>query len=254
VVNSRDAIAGGGRITIETANAGLDEVYARQHAGVQPGRYVMLAVTDTGSGMDAETRSRLFEPFFTTKELGKGTGLGLSTVYGIVQQSGGHIWVYSEPGQGTTFKIYLPRVDEPAESLIEFDFKDLRGSETILLVEDEEGVRGLIREILEMSGYSVLEAHSSDEATQICEQHGGPIHLLLTDVVMPRISGPALAEKLRGLRPNIRMLYMSGYTDRGIVEQGILDSRAAFIQKPLTKESLTRKLREVLDSPQRAAG
>src|SRR2546425_610995 len=214
-VNARDAMPEGGKLTIETANVELDEAYARRHVSVRPGPYVMLAISDTGCGMDAETQSRIFEPFFTTKELGKGTGLGLSTVYGIVRQSGGHIWVYSEPGQGTAFKIYLPRngqalhVEKPTPGLAE----SWRGTETILLVEDEDALRELTRHILEADGYAVLEADRPDKTIEVAVGHCGPIHLMLTDMVMPGMNGVVLAANLSPSRPEMRAIYMSGLTD-----------------------------------------
>ena len=249
-VNARDAMPGGGRLTIETHNADLDQGYARQHAEVPPGRYVMLAVSDTGQGMPPEVRARAFEPFFTTKEAGKGTGLGLATVHGIVKQSGGHVFVYSEKGHGTTFKVYFPRVDAaqaPAETA-PVEPAPPRGSETILLVEDEGTLRELIRECLESSGYTVLEAGHGAEALKLCERHPGPIHLLMTDVVMPGISGRELAAQVGAARPAIRTIYMSGYTDDAVVLHGVLSEGMAFLQKPFTEEALARKVREVLDA------
>ena len=249
VVNARDAMPDGGKLIMETMNEDLDQVYARQHVSVQPGRYVRLAVSDTGTGMDKETKAHIFEPFFTTKERDKGTGLGLSTVYGIVKQSGGYIWVYSEPGRGTTFKIYLSRVDE---EIVDVDPPMplpgvARGSETILVVEDEEVVCSLTRELLQSRGYTVVEAHHGAEALQICERYEGDIHLVVTDVVMPQMSGPVLAERIAHLRPGIKVLYMSGYTSNALAHLGVPDVDVSCLQKPFTLESLTRKVREVLD-------
>jgi len=248
-VNARDAMPSGGKLTIETANVELDKEYARRHVAVTPGRYVMLSVSDTGVGMAKEVQEKIFEPFFTTKEKGMGTGLGLSTVYGIVKQSGGNIWVYSEPGQGTTFKIYLPRVNEPVEeigkkALIE---EVPTGNETILVVEDDEEVRKLAVRILEKQGYRVFMAKQGNDALSLCEKHDEPIHLIVTDVVMPGMSGRKLAERLKETHPEMKVLYMSGYTDNAIVHHGVLEPGIQFLQKPFTVESLSRKVREVLD-------
>jgi CheY-like chemotaxis protein len=261
----------GGRLTIRTANAELDAAMAAQ-SGVKPGSFAMLEVSDTGVGMDAETRAHLFEPFFTTKGQGKGTGLGLSTVYGIVNQSGGHIHVESERGRGATLRIYLPRVDpaptaEPAATSVpEEDTAfagasragaaervvsgDLLPRETILLVEDARRVREVVREILAMNGYEVLEARHATEALELSERHRGPIHLMLTDVVMPQLSGHELARRLGPLRPEMRVLYMSGYTDDDIVRHGVLGAGIAFIAKPFTPDALATKVRAVLSAPE----
>jgi len=249
-VNAKDAMLNGGKLTIETANVKLDESYARSHIGVTPGHYVMLSVSDTGAGMTPEIKERIFEPFFTTKEKGKGTGLGLSTVYGIVQQSGGNVWVYSEPGVGTTFKIYLPTIEEDTESLrpTALSTKPTQGFETILVVEDEETVRKLACTVLQNYGYTVLEAPNGEEALRIVQgQNGNPIHLMVTDVVMPGMSGRQLAERLVSLCPKLKVLYMSGYTDNAIVHHGVLDPGIAYIQKPFASDALASKVREILD-------
>jgi PAS domain S-box-containing protein len=249
-VNARDAMPGGGKLTIETRNVELDERYARIHVGVTPGRYVMFSLSDTGVGMSPEVKEHVFEPFFTTKEKIKGTGLGLSTVYGIVKQSGGNIWFYTEQGKGTAFKVYLPRVDEPVKETRERAVSEEipRGSETILAVEDEEEVRKLTVQVLRGQGYTVLEASTGEEALKVAKETGGDgIGLLLTDVVMPGISGPELARSLEPLLPKIKVLYMSGYTDNAIVHHGVLDEEVNYIQKPFTLSSLARKVREILD-------
>jgi two-component system, cell cycle sensor histidine kinase and response regulator CckA len=249
VVNARDAMPEGGKLTIETCNVEIDEEYAEHHAAVKPGPYVQLAVTDTGCGMDEQTRGKLFDPFFTTKEKGKGTGLGLSTVYGIVKQSGGNIWVYSEPGQGTTFKIHLPRELSATATVAKPPLVPRRttGTETILVVEDEDALRKIARRILAAAGYTVLTAAEGDEALEISARHEGHIHLLLTDVVMPRMSGRVLAERLTKSRPTLKVLYMSGYTDNAILHHGVLDAATHFLGKPFTGADVTRKVREVLD-------
>jgi CheY-like chemotaxis protein len=254
VVNARDAMPAGGSLTIETANVELDESYAAAHAPVSAGPHVMLAVTDTGVGMDAETRSHLFEPFFTTKEAGKGTGLGLSTVYGIVKQSGGSIWAYSEPGRGATFKVYLPRVSEPQASPDASPSSASRpssGHETVLLAEDDTVVRQVVSDTLTQRGYSVLPAPDGRAALEMARAHPGVIHLLLTDLVMPGMTGRELGEALLAERPGVRMLCMSGYTDDAVVRQAVLEAGMPYLQKPFTPDALALKVREVLDAPRR---
>jgi PAS domain S-box-containing protein len=249
-LNARDAMPRGGKLTITTANVDLTSQSIRPYQ-VIPGSYVVLTVSDTGSGMSAETQSHIFEPFFTTKEMGKGTGLGLATVYGVVKQSGGYIWVYSELERGTTFKIYLPRVPDAATATSDEDKKNkkiARGSETVLVVEDAQPLRELAREILEDSGYTVLEAANAGDAEKVVERYQAPIHLLLTDVIMPGMDGRRLAEILAHRRPQMKVLYMSGYPDEAIVNHGILDAGIALLQKPFTGEALTQKVREVLDN------
>ncbi|MGC2529511.1 MAG: PAS domain S-box protein [Candidatus Acidiferrum sp.] len=250
VVNARDAMPKGGRLTVETCNVDLDSTYARDHVSVKPGAYVMLAVSDTGMGMNPETVAHIFEPFFTTKESGQGTGLGLSTVYGIVKQSGGYIWVYSEPGKGTTFKVYLPRVAEQVESksgAVEIPGTG-KGSETILLVEDEEAVRELASRILSAKGYSVVAAKNAREAEEFAAKNAREIHLLLTDIIMPGTSGRELAKRITARHPRTRVLYMSGYTDNVLAQGGVLEEGLSFLQKPFTPGALVQKVRDVLDS------
>lgn len=247
-VNARDAMPEGGRLTIETANVDLDASQALTGHVARPGPYVMMAVTDTGQGMDDATKGRIFEPFFTTKERGRGTGMGLSTVYGIVQQSGGYIWVYSEKGRGTTFKIYLPQHGGDAAALPPRPSRTaIRGTETLLLVEDETMVRALARRMLEQDGYTVLEARNGSEALRVAGAFPEHIHLLITDVIMPGMSGRQLAQELAKVRPSTRVLYVSGYTDNTISERGVLDANVAFLQKPFSHEALASKVRQVLD-------
>ncbi|MCI0343590.1 MAG: response regulator [Planctomycetales bacterium] len=253
VVNARDAMPGGGKLAIETSDVVLEEDYARTHVGARAGPHVLLAVTDTGVGMRPEVLSHLFEPFFTTKEPGKGTGLGLSTVYGIVRQGGGHVGVYSEPGRGSTFKVYLPAAEGPPEGTAPAPPAPvaLRGSETVLVVEDETGLRELARRILIEAGYRVLEARDGREALVLAVKEPGLIHLLLTDVVMPEMGGPQLARKLASARPDMRALFVSGYTEHGAEQAGPLEAGALFLPKPFGRDQLLRKVREVLDAPSR---
>jgi CheY-like chemotaxis protein len=247
-VNARDAIIGTGNVTIETSNMVFDQAYCANHAGANPGKYVMLAVSDDGCGMDKETLENLFEPFFTTKEVGKGTGLGLAMIYGIVKQNKGFINVYSEPGQGTTFKVYLPRTDAADDKIGKSAAKKLhKGSETVLLVEDEESILRLGKAILEKFGYNVFAACKPGQAISMAEQYEGPIHLLVTDVVMPEMDGKELEARIAELRPDIKVLFMSGYTGHVVVHHGILEDDLHFIPKPFSVESLAGKVREVLD-------
>jgi len=249
-INARDAMAHGGRLTIETADVELEQPALRQGVAVAAGRYVRITVRDTGHGMDAESRARAFEPFFTTKEVGKGTGLGLATVYGIVKQSGGYVWVDSEPGRGTTFEICLPRADAaeeapappPAASPLP------RGAGTLLIVEDEAGVRELLQELLESAGYKVLAADRPSLALRVAEACSGPIHLLVSDVVMPEMTGPELARRLAERRPDTRVLFLSGYTSGVIADKGYVGGDEHFLQKPFTADALETKVREILEA------
>jgi len=247
-VNARDAMSGGGKLTIETCNAGLDATIAEIHPDARPGPYVRLRLTDTGCGMSDETKAHLFEPFFTTKEAGKGTGLGLATIYGIVKQGKGHIDVTTKLGHGTTFTIYFPRIErgvaecEKGEASAQAE----RGKETILLVEDEEMVRAVMRIIFQQKGYTVLEASRGEEALAVCERHPGSIDLLVTDVMMPRMSGCQLAARLAQIRPNMKVLFLSGYRHDVLIGDGLLKADAAFIQKPFRPDDLARKVRDVL--------
>jgi CheY-like chemotaxis protein len=249
-VNARDAMPNGGKLILETTNVTLGEDYAYQHTGITPGDYIMFAVSDTGTGIIDEVKAHLFEPFFTTKEKGKGTGLGLSMVYGITKQSNGHILVYSEPGLGTTFKIYLPRVEEKMTAIPRRD--DIgympKGDETVLLVEDEPLVRGLAIRVLREQGYNVLEAANGIEALNVAQEHASEkIHLLLTDVIMPKMGGKELADRLKTFRPRIKVLFTSGYTDQAIVQRGLLNPDFSFLEKPFSPSGLVRQVREVLD-------
>jgi hypothetical protein len=248
--NARDAMPEGGRITIETGSATLDETYAKTHMGVTPGEYVMVAVSDNGHGMDAETKRRVFEPFFTTKPKGRGTGLGLAMVYGIVKQAGGDIWVYSEVDKGTTFKLYFPRVSGPASETRQGGAATPQGAETILVVEDEQGVRELTTKMLKRLGYHVLTASGGEEALEIAKAHGGGIALAVTDVVMPNMSGAQLAAELRRTHPKIKVVFISGYTENAISQHGVLEEGVAFLAKPFSREALAKKLREILGGPQ----
>ncbi len=250
IINARDSITSSGRILLETSNVELDQAYVNQHVGSSPGAYVCLAVSDTGAGMDAETMSHIFEPFFTTKEKGRGTGLGLSTVYGIVKQAGGYIMPYSEPGHGSTFKLYFPVADEPVRSETRSPVPEplARSSETILVAEDEAALRDLICSILQEAGYTVYAAHNGQEALQIASNADAKIHVLLTDVVMPGMAGPQLAGQLLTSRPDLRVLYMSGYADDVVIHRGVLSSGAALIQKPFSRKALLKRIRELLDA------
>ncbi|HET7208999.1 MAG TPA: ATP-binding protein, partial [Terriglobales bacterium] len=250
-VNARDAMPKGGRLSIEARNIDLDESYKQEHHQVVPGQYVVIAVEDSGCGMDRKTQARIFDPFFTTKELGKGTGLGLATVYGIVKQSGGYIWVYSEIGRGTSFKIYLPRVEPSGQTPApkESDKSSVHGSETILLAEDSDSLREMARDYLESIGYNIIEAASGKEALERARDFAGPIHLLLTDVVMAEMGGPELAEQLLALRPGVKVIFASGYTNDAIARNGVLDTAVVFIQKPYRPKALAQKIREVLTAP-----
>jgi CheY-like chemotaxis protein len=248
VVNARDAMPNGGRLTLELENVELDEAHGREHLGGIAGPHVLLSVSDTGVGMDRATQQRIFEPFFTTKPVGKGTGLGLATVFGIVTQAGGNIWVYSEVGAGTVFKVFLPRTEEegPREAPRSSAAK-LGGTETILLTEDEQQLRAVMQRTLEEEGFTVLAAAGGPEAIELCQGYDGEIHLLLTDMIMPRMSGRELVERVAPLRPSMKILFMSGYTERALARRGASDPRFAFLPKPITPDALLRKVREVLD-------
>jgi two-component system cell cycle sensor histidine kinase/response regulator CckA len=255
VVNARDAMPKGGKLIVETGNAEMDVSHALSRPGLRPGPYVLLAVTDTGMGMDAETRSRIFEPFFTTKDPGKGTGLGLATVYGIVKQCEGDVQVYSEPGQGATFKIYIPRVQDAAETGRSSTASEglPEGSETVLLVDNERPVAAMVRATLESLGYTVIEAHNGPEALEAAGRHPGPIHLVMTDMVMPQMNGPEFAARFAGSHPGVPILYMSGYAEKAIIHQGLMDPNASFLAKPFGPATLAHRVREVLDPERRLA-
>jgi two-component system cell cycle sensor histidine kinase/response regulator CckA len=256
-VNARDAMPDGGKLTIETSNVLLDAAFARVHVGVQPGAYVLLAVSDTGVGMNADTRTRVFEPFFTTKEGARGTGLGLATVYGIVTQAGGHIWVYSEPGRGATFTIHLPRTEATPEQTpapapapaASTPRAAVQGHETILLVEDDDAVRALTATLLRSHGFVMLEAASGEEAETVMARDGHRVDLVLSDIVLTGISGPHLVERLHRTWPRLRVVFMSGYADDAVVRHGLLEPEVAFVQKPFVTDVLLRKLRDTLDAP-----
>jgi CheY-like chemotaxis protein len=247
VVNARDAMPTGGLLVIQTANVVLDENYLRDHAGVRAGEYVMLSVSDSGSGMTDETKAHLFEPFFTTKAAGKGTGLGLATCYGIVRQAGGHIGVYSEPGVGTTMKVYFPRVAGTGTVEVPAQEPFALGNETLLLVEDDKAVRAITRRMLDAQGYKVLEAEDGPSALEILKRHGGRLDLLLTDVVLPGMGGREVAERARAILPDIKVLFTSGYTDDIILQHKLLEHDVALLQKPFTPRMLAQKIRSVLD-------
>jgi CheY-like chemotaxis protein len=250
-VNARDAMPRGGRLTIETENVALDEAYAAAHPHVQPGEYVLLALSDTGVGMPPAVKAHIFDPLFTTKGPGKGTGLGLTIVKSIVNQYGGHIEVYSEVGRGSSFKIYLPQAEEamfPSKSNPQLRTIP-RGTETVLLVEDEDSVRSLAKHVLELSGYQVLDAGDGEAALQLADAYSGPIHLLVTDVVMPQLGGRLLADRLVQRKPQLKLLFLSGYTNEAVVRHGVLESEYAFLQKPFTTAALAQKVRDVLDQP-----
>ena len=253
--NARDAMPGGGVLTIETATVLVDESYVQRHAIVPPGEYVLLAITDSGQGIGAEHLPHIFEPFYTTKEAGKGTGLGLATVYGIVKQNGGFVWVYSEPGLGTTFKVYLPRVQAlRGEVSIPKPSEDsVGGCETVLLVEDEASVRQAARQFLLRSGYTVLEASDGEDALLVSRKHRGPIHLMVTDVVMPRMGGPKLAERLAEERPDMKVLFVSGYAENTVLQHGTIDVATRFLQKPFSLKALAKNVREVLEASEACA-